>query len=283
MIPLILCVLPCLLRSSWDLPIISVIEFVLGQSSFSASCPVDNRSPSSARLGCSRCSPSARPHSGTARRAHCGRCCALAVLWLYQVITATRRDLELTLTPPVEAGAVGVVCGSACRRRPRSSPRWSYLRCTRRRREGLRPMVRSVRLQLVTVVSLGLMWRQDTLTDEQGLSIFSWSMVGVGLSLVASVTFNSDRPGPRSAVALPRRAAPDQAAHRAVRRPQLRTRRLGDRWRDARRRRRPAAHPGDRALRPPGRRPRPGGLEHRPRPGRCGRVREGRDRRLGSW
>lgn len=35
---------------------------------------------------------------------------AIGVLWLYQTITSIRRELELTLTPPVEAGAVGILC-----------------------------------------------------------------------------------------------------------------------------------------------------------------------------
>jgi signal transduction histidine kinase len=119
---------------------------------------------------------------------------ALAMLWVYQVLTVTRRDLELTLTPPVEAVAVGVICALGMQSTPAILAALVVPPLYATAMEGLRPMVRSVTFQLVTVVSLGLMWRQDTLTDEQGLSIFSWSMVGVGLSLVASVTFSSDRP-----------------------------------------------------------------------------------------
>ena len=89
-------------------------------------------------------------------------------------------------------------------------------------------------------------------------------------------------PQPRPAGAVPRRAAPDQAAHRAVGRPQLRARRLGDRRRDARRRGRRASHARDRALRPSRRCPRPGRLEHRSRPGGRGRVREVGNRCLGA-
>jgi signal transduction histidine kinase len=119
---------------------------------------------------------------------------ALALLWLYQALTVTRRDLELTLSPPVEAVAVGAICALGMQSTPAILAALVVPPLYATAAEGLRPMVRSVTFQLVTVVGIGLMWRQDTLTDEQGLSIFSWSMVGVGLSLVASVTFNSDRP-----------------------------------------------------------------------------------------
>ncbi|MDZ5620702.1 sensor histidine kinase [Nocardioides sp. HM23] len=119
---------------------------------------------------------------------------ALAVLWIYQTVTVTRRDLELTLSAPVEAVAVGVICALGMQDSPAILAALVVPPLYATAAEGLRPMVRSVAFQLVTVVSIGLMWRQDTLTEQQGLSIFSWSMVGVGLSLVASVTFNSDRP-----------------------------------------------------------------------------------------
>ena len=119
---------------------------------------------------------------------------ALAVLWLYQAVTVTRRDLELTLSPPVEAVAVGVICALGMQSTPAILAALVVPPLYATAAEGLRPMVRTVTFQLVTVVGIGLMWRQDELTREQGLSIFSWTMVGVGLSLVASVTFNSDRP-----------------------------------------------------------------------------------------
>lgn len=116
----------------------------------------------------------------------------LAGLWLYQVATTTRRDLELTLSPTVEAAAVGVICAIGMQASPAILAALVVPPLYATAVVGLRTMVRTVVYQLVSVVSLGLMWRPG-ITDQQGLSIFSWSMAGVGLSLVASVTFSSDR------------------------------------------------------------------------------------------
>jgi signal transduction histidine kinase len=122
---------------------------------------------------------------------------ALSVLWLYQVATITRRELELTLTPAVEASAVGVICGVAMQASPAILAALVVPPLYATAIAGLRTMVRTVVYQLVAVVSLGLMWygRSPAGGDwtEWGVSIFTWSMAAVGLSLVASVTFSSDR------------------------------------------------------------------------------------------
>jgi signal transduction histidine kinase len=121
---------------------------------------------------------------------------ALGVLWLYQVVTITRRDLELTLSPTVEAVAVGVICALGMKASPAILAALVVPPLYATATIGLRTMVRTVAFQLVSVVSLGLMWWQrgpDTRWTEWGVSIFTWSMAGVGLSLVASVTFTSER------------------------------------------------------------------------------------------
>ncbi len=118
---------------------------------------------------------------------------ALALLWLYQVVTTTRRDLELTLSPTVEAAAVGVICALGMQVSPVILAALVVPPLYATALVGLNAMVRTVAFQLVSVVSIGLMWRQEPLTTEMGISIFTWSMAGVGLSLVASVTFSSDR------------------------------------------------------------------------------------------
>lgn len=121
---------------------------------------------------------------------------ALSIIWLYQVVTITRRDLELTLSPAVEAAAVGVVCGVAVQASPAILAALVVPPLYATAMVGLRTMVRAVIYQLVTVVSLGLMWHGRNPADgnwtEWGVSIFTWSMAGVGLSLVASVTFSSE-------------------------------------------------------------------------------------------
>lgn len=117
---------------------------------------------------------------------------AIAVLWLYQSVTALRRELQLTLSPSVEAGAVGVICAlgmhysSAILAAFVVPPLYATLA------GGTRTMYRVSAIQAVAVVSIGLMWWQR-ITSDLGVSIFTWSMAGVGLSLVAAVTFAADR------------------------------------------------------------------------------------------
>ena len=119
---------------------------------------------------------------------------ALALLWLYQVATITRRELELTLSPAVEAAAVGVICGVAVGASPAILAALVVPPLYATATVGLRTMVRTVAFQVVSVVSLALMWygHSDADWTEWGVSIFTWSMAGVGLSLVASVTFQSE-------------------------------------------------------------------------------------------
>jgi signal transduction histidine kinase len=117
---------------------------------------------------------------------------ALGVLWIYQVATATRRELELTLSPTVEAVAVGVICALSMKYSQAILAALVVPPLYATAIAGVRTMVRTVAFQLVTVISLGLMWWRE-ISAEQSVSIFTWSMAGVGLSLVASVTFNSDR------------------------------------------------------------------------------------------
>jgi signal transduction histidine kinase len=121
---------------------------------------------------------------------------ALALLWLYQVATITRRELELVLSPAVEAAAVGVICGVAVKASPAILAALVVPPLYAIAVAGMRTMVRTVAFQVVAVVGLALMWNghDKTQTDwtEWGVSIFTWSMAGVGLSLVASVTFHSE-------------------------------------------------------------------------------------------
>ena len=80
---------------------------------------------------------------------------ALAVLWTYQVLTATRRELELTLTPTVEAVAVGVICALGMRASPAILTALVVPPMYATAILGLRTMIRTVVLQVVAVVGLG--------------------------------------------------------------------------------------------------------------------------------
>lgn len=113
---------------------------------------------------------------------------ALTVLWTYQAVTITRRDWELTLPATVEAAVVGVICALGMEYSLGILAALAVPPLYATALIGVRTMVRAVAFELVSVVSFGLMWWQQ-ITPEQGVSIFTWSMAGVGLSLVASSTF----------------------------------------------------------------------------------------------
>jgi signal transduction histidine kinase len=116
----------------------------------------------------------------------------IAVLWIYQSVTAIRRDLELTLSPSVEGGAVGIICALSMHNSAATlaalvvPPLYATLAV------GTRTMYRVTVIQAVAVVSIGLMWWR-TIPSDLGVSIFTWSMAGIGLGLVAGVTFAADR------------------------------------------------------------------------------------------
>src|SRR5689334_6579659 len=83
---------------------------------------------------------------------------ALAVLWLYQVATITRRELELTLSPAIEAAVVGVICGVAVKASPAILAALVVPPLYAIAVAGMRTMVRTVAFQVVSVVGLALMW-----------------------------------------------------------------------------------------------------------------------------
>ncbi|MDN5745454.1 MAG: sensor histidine kinase [Nocardioidaceae bacterium] len=116
----------------------------------------------------------------------------LTFIWLYQGITAIRRDLQLSLSPTTEAAAVGVLCALGMQVGPSLLAALVVPPLYATAMVGLRTMVRAVLVEFVAVVALALMWWEQ-ITSEQGVSIFTWVMAGVGLSLIASVTFASDR------------------------------------------------------------------------------------------
>lgn len=116
----------------------------------------------------------------------------LSVLWLYQGATVTRQEWHLTLPPAVEAAAVGVICALGMEFSPAILAALVIPPLFATATEGVRTMVRTVAFQLVSVTSFGLMWWQE-ITSEQGVSIFTWSLTGIGLSLIANYTFAADR------------------------------------------------------------------------------------------
>lgn len=117
---------------------------------------------------------------------------ALCVVWMYQGVTATRRELRLSLSPTTEAATVGVICAIGMTYAPSLLAALVVPPLYATAVAGSRTMVRTVMVELIAVVALGLMW-WERLTAEQGISIFTWVMAGVGLSMIAGVTFAGDR------------------------------------------------------------------------------------------
>ncbi|MBV6725750.1 sensor histidine kinase [Nocardioides daeguensis] len=117
---------------------------------------------------------------------------AVSCVWVYQAITATRRELELSLSPMTEAAAIGVIGALAMKDAPVILAALVVAPLYATAVAGVRTMVRTVLVELIAVIALGLMWWEE-ITYEEGISIFTWSMAGLGLSMIAAVTFSSDR------------------------------------------------------------------------------------------
>lgn len=117
---------------------------------------------------------------------------ALALVWVYQGITSTRRELQLSLSPSTEAAAIGVICALGLGDAPVVLAALVVPPLYATAVAGVRTMLRTVLVEVIAVVALGLMWWQE-ISSEQAVSIFTWAMAGLGLSLIAAVTFSSDR------------------------------------------------------------------------------------------
>lgn len=117
---------------------------------------------------------------------------ALCVVWIYQGVTSVRRDLELSLSPTTEAAAIGVLCALGMDRSPVVLAALVVPPLYATAIAGVRTMVRTVLVELISVVALALMW-WERISSEQAVAIFTWTIAGVGLSLIASVTFSTDR------------------------------------------------------------------------------------------
>lgn len=117
---------------------------------------------------------------------------ALSGIWIYQGVTSIRRELGFSLSPSTEAAAIGVVSAIGMNYAPSVLAALVVPPLYATATAGVRTMVRVVLIELITVVALGLMW-WEAITAEQAVAIFTWIMAGLGLSLIAAVTFSSDR------------------------------------------------------------------------------------------
>lgn len=113
-------------------------------------------------------------------------------LWIWQSVTATRRELELTLPPPIEAAAVGIVCGVTMDFTTAILAALVVPPLYATAVSGYRLMLQTVATEFLAAIALGAMWDRH-LNADQGISVFTWSVTAIGLSMIAGVTFNSDR------------------------------------------------------------------------------------------
>lgn len=118
---------------------------------------------------------------------------ALCAVWVYQGVTATRRDLNLSLSPTTEAATVGVISALGMVYGPSILAALVVPPLYATAVAGIRTMVRTVLVEAITVIAMALMWWEE-LTSEQAVSVFTWTMAGLGLSMIASVTFTGTRP-----------------------------------------------------------------------------------------
>lgn len=116
----------------------------------------------------------------------------IAAAWIYQGVTATRRELDLSLSPTTEAAAIGVICAVSMPYGPSILAALVVPPLYATAIAGIRTMVRTVLVEVIAVVALALMW-WEKVTPDQAVAIFTWVMTGLGLSLIASVTFSSER------------------------------------------------------------------------------------------
>ncbi|MBS4752326.1 sensor histidine kinase [Nocardioides sp. zg-ZUI104] len=117
---------------------------------------------------------------------------ALGLLWVYQGLTATRRELRLSVSPITEGAAVGVICALGMQSSVTLLAALVVPPLYATAIAGTQVMVRTVAVQLISVIALALMWAQE-LTPDQSVGIFVWTVTGIGLSLIASYTFADHR------------------------------------------------------------------------------------------
>lgn len=116
----------------------------------------------------------------------------ITLLWCYQAVTTLRRELELTLTPAVEAAAVGVICAIGMEATPTILAALVIPPLAAALTSGPVPMLRTVGIEVVAVVLVGAAWLGSIPVDV-AVSIFTWSVAAIGLGLATGMTFARDR------------------------------------------------------------------------------------------
>ena len=158
MIPVVLCILPCLFVVIMGPAGISMMQNVLRRLA-SESMPSSQRLRRRRRGAIVRAARDRRARRcGTAGRRGTAGAARAGGVWTTRCVTATRRELRADARPTVEAAAVGVICALGMQRRRRSSPRSSCPRSTRPRSSACAPWSGPCSFELVAVVGLGLMW-----------------------------------------------------------------------------------------------------------------------------
>jgi len=120
---------------------------------------------------------------------------ALGGLWLAAVLAELRPEL-VGLVPTIEACLVGVLCGISVASAPVVLLALALPPFVAAVLHGLRASMVALSAELAFVVAAALTVRGGELTTDQGLSIFTWSMAGLGLALIGSFVHGNLREVP---------------------------------------------------------------------------------------
>lgn len=113
-------------------------------------------------------------------------------LWGYQAVASIRRDLKLILSPAVEGAAIGVICAVGMTGSPNILAAMVVPLLYATLIGSLPSLLRVALIEIASVVLVGVMW-SEAISGDLGIAIFTWLMVGIGLSLVTNVAFAQDR------------------------------------------------------------------------------------------
>jgi signal transduction histidine kinase len=112
---------------------------------------------------------------------------ALALIWVNGVLTQWRPRVALfPVSPIVEAALIGAICGFAIGQQSvlllalAIPPFVAGVHLG-----GVRSVAQALSAQLVAVVSAAYLWEQ-TITGDQALDVFTWSVAGLGLGLIGA-------------------------------------------------------------------------------------------------
>lgn len=110
---------------------------------------------------------------------------AIGLVWVLAQVAESRPQLSSSLTATVEATLVGLICGLSLETSTAVLGALAVAPFTSGLHRGLRGVLITLAAQLTAVVAVGLL-RFGQLSADDGLELFSWTVTGLGLGLVAA-------------------------------------------------------------------------------------------------